>query len=270
VAKTAKIKSRRSTQSKQSALSLADQLFVLTTLHYEEPEKDFLPPLPQSRREAISAWRMEHAAKLQNQKTAPAGKRVAGHFGRGVALRWVARAALFIAAVTGALLLFTQVLDDTIRIEDELGKSAMGSEFGAQARPVQLRVMRKRHKIGEITVAQGSRLKIVKASNGDAFRSEVAFAGSEAEFKLQYKGRASVIVNNGPFKAKVRIPQNPENDVHLRFREMEPALPMGAPQFAIEVIKGDVQIAEADEGDEFEHYKAGEKAIFSLEDSESL
>jgi len=270
MAKVAKIKSRKVARSEASALSLADQLFIASTLKYIQPEDEFLPALAADRREAMSAWRAEHGAKLQSQKPDTAGRLIAGRFGRGVVMRWAARAAVFITAVTGSLFLFTHVLDDTIRIEDELGKSAMGSEFGAQGRPVQLRVMRKRHKIGEITVADGSRLKVVKASNGDAFRSEMAFTGTEADFKLKYKGKASFIVNNGPFSAKVRIQSGNENDVHLKFRELGSAQPIGEPQFAIEVIKGDVQIAEIDDGDEFEHYKEGEKAVFSLDDSESL
>ena len=218
----------------------------------------------------MAAWRADHAAKLQAQSHTKTGRILAGRFGRGVGLRWAARAAIFIVAVTGSLVLFTHVLDDTIRIVDELGKSAMGNEFGAQGRPVQLSVMRKRHKIGEITVADGSRLKVVKATNGDAFRSEVAFTGTEADFKLKYKGKASVIINNGPFTARVRMQSGIENDVHLKFRELGAPQPIGEPQFAIEVIKGNVQIAEVDDGDEFEHYKEGEKAVFSLDDSESL
>jgi hypothetical protein len=270
MAKTVKAKSRSVAKGNTSALSLADQLFVASTLKYSQPETDFLPALTAKRMQAIAAWRSEYAAKLQNQMPATAGRLLSGRFGRGVALRWAARAALFIVAVTGSLFLFTHVLDDTIRIEDERGKSAMGSEFGAQGRPVQLSVMRKRHKIGEITVADGSRLKIVKATNGDAFRSEMAFTGTEADFKLKYRGKASLIVNNGPFKAKVRIPPGSSDDVHLKFRELGAPQPVGEPQFAIEVIKGDVQIAEMDEGDEFEQYKAGDKAIFSLEENESL
>lgn len=270
MAKTAKNKSCSVAKDNAYALSLADQLFIASTLKYTQPEDDFLPALASSRKHAITTWRAKHGAKLQNHTAAKVGRLLPGRFGRGVGLRWAARAAIFIVAVTGSLVLFTHVLDDTIRIEDELGKSAMGSEFGAQGRPVQLSVMRKRHKIGEITVADGSRLKVVKATNGDAFRSEVAFTGTEADFKLKYKGKASVIINNGPFTAKVRMQSGSENDVHLKFRELGSPQPVGEPQFAIEVIKGDVQIAEVDDGDEFEHYKEGEKAIFSLADSESL
>ena len=47
-------------------------------------------------------------------------------------------------------------------------------------------------------------------------------------------------------------------------------MPVGEPKFSIEVIKGDVQIAEIDDDDNFEQYKAGEKAIFSLSENESL
>jgi len=270
MANIAKINSRKVARREAYKLSLADQLFVASTLKYSQPEEEFLPALAADRRQAMSTWRAEHAAKLQSQKPATAGNLLAGRFGRGVGMRWAARAALFVAAVTGSLFLFTHVLDDTIRIVDELGKSAMGSEFGALGRPVQLSVMRKRHKIGEITVADGSRLKVVKASNGDAFRSEVAFTGTEADFKLKYKGNASVIINNGPFTAKVHMQSGSENDVHLKFRELGSPQPVGEPQFAIEVIKGNVQIAEVDDGDEFEHYKEGEKAVFSLDDSESL
>ncbi len=270
MANTAKNKSRKSAMGSSNALSLADQLFVASTLKYSQPEADFLPAMPAGRSQAIANWRAKHAAKLQNPAAAKAGTLTTGKFGRGIAFRWAARAAAFVAAITGSLFLFTHVLDDTIRIEDELGKSAMGSEFGAEGRPVQLRVMRKRNKIGEITVADGSRLRVVKATTGDAFRSEMAFTGTEADFKLKYKGKASVIVNNGPFTAKVRIQSGSENDVHLKFRELGAPQPVGEPQFAIEVIKGHVQIAEADDGDDFEHYKEGEKAVFSLDDSESL
>lgn len=271
MAETAKNKSRSvAKRENASALSLADQLFVACTLQYTQPEDEFLPALSANRRQAMAAWRAENAAKLKGQQAAPEGQVAGGRSGRGIALRWFARAAVFIAATSGFLYLVNNVLDDTIRIEDELGKSAMGSEFGAQGKPVQLRVMRKRHKIGEITVAGGSRLRVVKATNGDAFRSEMAFAGNEADFKLHYKGKASVIVKNGPFKAKVRIAPGVKNDVHLKFRELPAPEAIGEPQFAIEVIKGDVQIAEVDDGDEFENYKEGERAVFSLEDSESL
>lgn len=251
----------------KSPISLADQLFVAATRRYARPEDEFLPPLKPERAAAIAAWRERYHPQ---SPSAPESTLLRGKFARGIAARWVARAALFIVSVAGALLLFTHVFDDTIRIEDELGKSAMGSEFGAEGRPVQLRVMRKRHKIGEITVAHGSRLKIVKASNGDAFRSEMAFSGVEADFKLHYKGKASVIVKNGPFEAQVRIAPESSGDVHLKFRELPNPLSVKESQFAIEVIKGSVQIAEADEGDEFEHYREGEKAVFSFEDSESL
>lgn len=260
---------RNESTQKGEAISLADQLFVAATAKYDHPEKEFLPPLTAQRAAAIAAWR-ERYRQSPKSPAEKKGKLLRGKFGRGVAARWGARAALFITAVTGAFFLFTHVLEDTIRIEDELGKSAMGSEFGAEGRPVQLRVMRKRHKIGEITLAHGSRLKVVKATNGDAFRSEMAFSGVEADFKLHYKGRASVIVKNGPFKAKVRIPPESNEGVHLKFRELASPPATKEPQFAIEVIKGNVQIAEIDDGDEFEYYREGEKAIFTYDDSESL
>lgn len=270
MAGSAKIRSPGRGSRKPGALSLADQLFVAATMKYAQPEDEFLPAITSDRRKAIAAWRAQNAAKLQHHTMHRAGNLLPGRFGRGIALRWAARAAIFLTAATGTLFLFLHVLDDTIHIEDELGKSAMGSEFGAQGRPVQLRLMRKRHKIGEITVADGSRLRVVKATNGDAFRSEMAFTGTEAEFKLKYKGKASVVVNNGPFKATVHIQSGRDNDVHLKFRELGSPQPVGEPQFAIEVIKGDVQIAEIDDGDEFVNYKEGERAVFSLEGSERL
>jgi hypothetical protein len=266
MAKTAKAPSRSTAKGETSALSLADQLFVISTLKYSQPEEEFLPPLTPLRKQAIAAWRVAYQKKCEP----PKGRLLSGRFAKGIGTRWVLRAALFLCAVTGALYLFTYVFDDTIRIVDERGKSAMGSEFSTEGEPVRLRVMRKKQKIGEITVANGSRVKIMKATNGDAFRSEMAFTGTEADFKLKYRGKASLIVNNGPFKAKVRIPPGSSDDVHLKFRELGAPQPAGEPQFAIEVIKGDVQIAEMDEGDAFEHYKAGDKAIFSLEENESL
>lgn len=273
MARRAQQKTSKARSGQSTAISLADQLFIAATTRYNQPEQQFLPTLSAPRAAAINLFREKNATKLAPVEAAPAAKQgrvVRGIFFKSSGLRWTTRAAVFLAAVSGALVLFTYVLDDTIRIEDELGKSAMGSEFGAQGKSVSLSVMRKRRKIGEITVAQGSRLKVVKTSNGESFRSEVAFAGTEADFKLKYKGKASVIVNNGPFKAKVRIQPGSENDVHLKFREMASPQPVGEPQFAIEVIKGDVQIAEIDDGDEFEQYKAGEKAVFTVDDSESL
>lgn len=261
-------------------LSMADQLFAISARRYQNAAAEFLPSDSVAQAGAIAAYQANHATALQQLEpvtsvAAPQkGRLLSATFGRFTAqttFKIISRAALFVVAIGAGLTLITFLGDDNIRIEDELGKSALNSEFGASEKPVSLHVMRKRKKIGEFTVAQGSKLRVVKASNGDAFRSEVAFAGTEADFKLKYKGKASVIVNNGPFKAKVRIAQGSENDVHLRFKEHGNLLPVGEPKFSIEVIKGDVQIAEVDD-DDFEAYKAGEKAIFSLSpsDSESL
>ncbi len=257
---------------------MADQLFAITTHKYANAAAEFLPS--QAKADAIAEYQNENRARLtnlasvtHNKPVKARGRLVSATFGRLTAqttFKIISRAALFVVAIGAGLTLISFLADDTIRIEDELGKSALNNEFGTHEKSVSLRVMRKRKKIGEFTVAQGSKLRVVKASNGDSFRSEVAFAGTEADFKLKYKGKASVIVNNGPFKAKVRIAQGPDNDVHLRFKELGNLLPVGEPKFSIEVIKGDVQIAEVDDDDEFEQYKAGEKAIFSLSDSESL
>jgi hypothetical protein len=276
MARTAK-QANRAKPATGRGLSVANQLFAITTLKYPNAAAEFLPAGADQK--AIAQFQSENSEKLKSlvpataTEPAKAGRLLSMTFGRLTAqttFKIMSRAALFVVAIGAGLTLISFLGDDTIRIEDELGKSAMGSEFGAHEKTVSLRVMRKRKKIGEFTVAQGSKLRVVKATNGDAFRSEVAFAGTEADFKLKYKGRASVIVNNGPFKAKVKIPQGAENDVHLRFREIGNLMPVGEPKFSIEVIKGDVQIAEVDDDDEFEHYKAGEKAIFSLAESESL
>jgi hypothetical protein len=271
-------KTSRKSPAKGQGLSVADQLFAITTHKYSNAAAEFLPS--QAKADVIAEYQNSNRAALAGLKGATAsepakagGRILSGTFGRlttQTTFKIISRAALFVVAIGAGLTLISFVADDTIRIEDELGKSALNSEFGGSEKSVSLHVMRKRKKIGEFTVAQGSKLRVVKASNGDAFRSEVAFAGTEADFKLKYKGKASVIVNNGPFKAKVRIAQGADNDVHLRFKELGNLLPVGEPKFSIEVIKGDVQIAEVDDDDEFEQYKAGEKAIFSLSDSESL
>ena len=277
MARAAKRLTRKS-PARGGSLSVADQLFAITTRKYPNAATEFLPAASQAKAEAIAAYQAQNQAALAALDSAApseprkAGRLISATFGRLTAqttFKIISRAALFVVAIGAGLTLISFLGDDNIRIEDELGKSALNSEFGTQEKPVSLRVMRKRKKIGEFTVAQGSKLRVVKATNDDAFRSEVAFAGTEADFKLKYKGKASVIVNNGPFKAKVKIPQGAENDVHLRFKELGTPMPVGEPKFAIEVIKGDVQIAEVDD-DEFEHYKAGEKAVFSLADSESL
>lgn len=269
----------RKSPAKAGGLSMADQLFAITTRKYSQAAAEFLPEADRAKAGAIAAYQAENRAALASldntvrPEPQKAGRLISATFGRLTAqttFKIISRAALFVVAIGAGLTLISFLGDDNIRIEDELGKSALNSEFGTQEKSVSLRVMRKRKKIGEFTVAQGSKLRVVKATNGDAFRSEVAFAGTEADFKLKYKGKASVIVNNGPFKAKVKIPQGAENDVHLRFKELGTLMPIGEPKFAIEVIKGDVQIAEVDDDDEFEHYKAGEKAVFSLADSESL
>jgi hypothetical protein len=267
-------KTARTKVTAAHTLSLADQLFAITTRRNPAAAAEYLNP---SRAAAIHEYRSNHSdalGRLNDVASAPApkdGRRLFFTSWRNQsALITFARAAVFIAAVGSGITLVNYLTDDTISIEDEQGKSALNNEFGTTDKSVSLHLMRRRSKIGEFTVAQGSTLRVVKATNGDAFRSEVAFAGTEADFKLKYKGKASVIVNNGPFKAKVRIPHGKENDVHLRFKELGSPLPVGEPKFAIEVIKGNVQIAEVDDDDEFEHYKAGEKAVFSLADSESL
>lgn len=272
-------KGTHKTPAQGKGLSMAEQLFAITTRKTAGAAAEFLPSAPAAKIAAIAAYQAEHRAALSQIESATVteapkqGRILSGTFARfttRTTFKILSRAALFVVAIGAGLTLISFLGDDSIRIEDELGKSALNNEFGTQEKAVLLRVMRKRNKIGEFTVAQGSKLRVVKATNGDSFRSEVAFAGTEADFKLKYKGKASVIVNNGPFKAKVRIPQGAENDVHLRFIELGSPLPVGEPKFAIEVIKGDVQIAEVDDDDEFEQYKAGEKAIFSLSDSESL
>lgn len=262
------------------ALSVADTLFAIATHKYTNAAAEFLPTNSATER-AISKFQQVNAAKLAALAPAtvmPEAKRdniiqgVFRSFTQSRQMKYLSRAALLIFAFGVGFTLLNFFGDDSIRIVDELGKSALNAEFGGNDNPVSLKVMRKRKTIGEITVGQGSKLRVVKTSNGESFRSEMAFAGNEADFKLKYKGKASVIVNNGPFKAKVRIAQGADNDVHLRFRELGNPMPVGEPKFAIEVIKGDVQIAEVDDGDNFEQYKAGEKAIFTLSpsDSESL
>lgn len=263
--KKQRIKSRT-----KSTLSVADQLFAITTRN--NPAAAEL--LPAARAAAVADFQVQQRAALAKlvpvtaPGLAPAGKILTGGF--SATLKIFSRAAVFLLAVGTGILLVQHFADESISIEDELGKSALYNEFGTEEKSVSLHVMRRRKKIGEFTVAQGSKLRVDKASNGDAFRSEVAFAGTEADFKLKYKGKASVIVKNGPFKAKVHIPHGSDNDVHLRFKELGTPMPVGEPRFSIEVIKGNVQIAEVDDDDDFEHYKEGEKAIFSLGDSESL
>lgn len=262
------------------SLSVADTLFAIATHRYPDAAAEFLPA-DAAKTRAITEFQQANAVKLAALAPAtamPEAKRdnlIRVAF-RAVTearhMKYLSRAALLLVAFGAGFTLLNFFGDDSIRIVDELGKSALNAEFGGNDNPVSLKVMRKRKTIGEITVGQGSKLRVVRTSNGESFKSEMAFAGNEADFKLKYKGRASVIVNNGPFKAKVRIAQGADNDVHLRFRELGNPMPVGEPKFAIEVIKGDVQIAEVDDGDNFEQYKAGEKAIFTLSpsDSESL
>ncbi|MCX7632299.1 MAG: hypothetical protein N2Z22_03075 [Turneriella sp.] len=246
-------------QRQRETIPLADQLFVAATLRYEQPEKELLPPLPESRLREIARWREQYRQGMASHSPEVGG----------VLWRWFLRVAIFLVAVGGAFVLFQQFADDTIRIVDESGQSALGSELQADHNPVRLRLLRRRHKIGEITITRGTRIRVVRASNGDSLRSELAISG-KADLKLQYQGGASVVVNSGYFKANVRIPQSAGQGIHLRI-SAEELPPHEVPQLAIEVLSGSVQIAEADNGDEFEHYHAGEKAIFSLEeDSENL
>lgn len=265
------------------ALSVADTLFAIATHKYPNAAVEFIPVADTARQRAITEFQQSNAAKLAAlipvTTVMPEVKRdniirlVFRSVTESRQMKYLSRAALLLVAFGAGFTVLNFLGDDSIRIVDELGKSALNAEFGGtENHPVSLKVMRKRKAIGEITVGQGSKLRVVKTSNGESFKSEMAFAGNEADFKLKYKGKASVIVNNGPFKAKVRIAQGADNDVHLRFRELGNPMPVGEPKFAIEVIKGDVQIAEVDDGDNFEQYKAGEKAIFTLSpiDSESL
>lgn len=271
-------KTKGNAQVKGNSLSVADTLFAAATHRYTDAAADFLPAGNAQRTAGIRRFQQQNAAalaKLTPATCVPEQKRdnlIRGAFRKitdSRHMKILSRAALLLVAVGTGLTLIGFLGDDSIRIEDEWGKSALNSEFGGNESAVSLRLMRKKKKIGEITVGQGSKLRVVKATNGDAFRSEVAFEGNEADFKLKYKGKTSFIVNNGPFKAKVRIAQNPDNDVHLRFKELGSPMPVGEPQFAIEVIKGDVQISEVDDGDNFEQYKAGEKAVFTLSPSDS-
>lgn len=269
-------KTAKSTATKNQArntLNLGDELFAIATRNYTNPA-ELLPEAAAKKAAAIRDFAQANYAAIAKlspvtEAVKPEGKLLTGFF--SFARRNVlARAAVLLVVLGSGFTLINYFGDDAIRIEDESGLNALNNEFGQNEKSVSLRVMRRRHKIGEITVGEGSKLKVVKATNGDTFRSEMAFKGNEADFKLKYKGKASVIVNNGPFKAKVRMPQGQDNDVHLRFKELGQLEPMGEPKFSIEVIKGDVQIAEVDDDDDFEQYKAGEKAIFSLSDSESL
>lgn len=273
-------KQAKMTPQTGGSLSVADTLFAIATHKYPNAAAEFLPA-DGAKARAITTFQQTNAAKLAALAPAtvlPAAKRdnlirvVFRTLTESRQMKYLSRAALLLVAFGAGFALLNFFADDSIRIVDELGKSALNAEFGGNDNTVSLKVMRKRKTIGEITVGQGSKLRVVRTSNGESFRSEMAFAGNEADFKLKYKGKASVIVNNGPFKAKVRIAQGANNDVHLRFRELGSPMPIGEPKFAIEVIKGDVQIAEVDDGDDFEQYKAGEKAIFSLSpsDSESL
>ncbi len=262
---------------KAHAISLADQLFAIATRGAVNAGAQLLPEENTARNETIQRFQTENAAKIAALQpitsVVPDKTRlltpVVAAWRSVTSVKYFSTAAAMLIAAGTSVLLLSPFAEDSILIEDESGKSALHSEFNANDKSLSLRVMRKRKKIGEITMAQGSRLRVVKTSNGESFRSEMAFAGTEADFKLQYKGKASVIVNNGPFKAKVRMAQGGDHDVHLRFKEMGSPRPVGEPQFEIEVIKGDVQIAEIDDEDDFEQYKAGEKAIFSLTDSDS-
>lgn len=266
-------------KAKAHTLTLADTLFAAATHKIPDAAGQLLPENEKARAAAITEFQKTHSAKLaklapvtEPEKSSSILRPVVAAWTRVTSVKYLSVAASLVVAVGAGLLLMNPFGEDTIHVEDESGKSAMHNEVNAHEKSVSLSFMRRRKKIGEITVGQGSRLRVVKTSNGEAFRSEVAFAGTEAHFKLQYKGKASVIVNNGPFKAKVRMAQGNQQDVHLKFKEMGSPLPSGEPQFEIEVIKGNVQIAEVDDEGDFEQYKEGEKAIFSLsdQDSESL
>lgn len=273
-------KSNQAKNTDTQSIPLADKLFAVVTQRYENAAESLLPQTNKKQVQAISAYVTANKDKINNLRAitegdavAPRGHLISAVFTRLVSrssLRYVARAAILLVVVATGVTLMNFLGDDTIRIEDELGKSALNSEFGAKGKSVSLRVMRKRKKIGEFTVREGSTLKVVKATVDDSFKTEVAFAGNEADFALKYKGKASVIVNNGPFTAKVKIPQAPNNEVYLRFRELGTALPIGDPEFSIEVIKGNVQIAEIDDDPNFKPYTAGEKVVFTLDDSENL
>lgn len=229
---------------------LASQIFAISTRKYGADARELLP----AGHKIDLSFGTKHAAQIAKLAGATeinppqkSGKLLSGIFS-GTRHRLITRAAgvlMVFGAGWGALHFFG---DDSLHIEDEMGKSALNAEHGNYGKSVSLKLMRRRSKIGEITVSQGTKLKIVRGKHNDAF-----------------------VVSNGPYTAKVRIPKNGKDDVHLKFDEVGSLLPVGKPEFAIEVIKGNVQIAEIDDDDDFEQYKGGEKAIFTLSpDSESL
>ncbi|MBV6493937.1 MAG: hypothetical protein LDLANPLL_01961 [Turneriella sp.] len=268
--------SKKMHSAKDTTLSLAEKIFAITTHRYINSAKEFLPT---NYANVEQIQKFQHANKDTIASLKPITDRSANKatqqkiltYGRTAAQKTMvvmARAALFVVAIGAGLTLISYVADDSIRIEDERGKSALNNEIRAKESAISLNVMRKRKKIGEFTLSKGSRLRIVKASNGDIFRPVVTFDGNEADFKLKYKGKTSLVVSNGPFKAKVKIAQGVNNDIHLRFKESGALLPVGNPKFSIEVVKGDVQIAET-EDNIFEDYSTGEQAVFTLSSSDT-
>ena len=119
-------------------LSVADTLFAITAQKYPNAAAEFLPA-DAAKERAIGEFQRANAAKLAALSPAtvmPEAKR--GNLIR-VAFRavtesrqmkYLSRAALLLVAFGAGLTLLNFFGDDSIRIVDELGKSALNAEFG--------------------------------------------------------------------------------------------------------------------------------------------
>src|SRR5262245_60920468 len=112
----------------REGLSVANQLFAITTRRYSNAAAAFLPEGKTNPAVEISNYQAAHAAQLKNIVNATAteaeksGKLLSGTFGRLTAqttFKILSRAALFVVAIGAGLTLVSFLADDTIRIEDE-------------------------------------------------------------------------------------------------------------------------------------------------------
>jgi len=257
-------------------LSLAEQIFAIVTRSYVSSAKEFLPDEKQSKIRASLIEEYQHDKKTVIQSLSSITEPLVVFKQKILQLsifRHIAVAAVSLLIVGAAGWVWHSLTSEMIELFDDHGQNALNRDIDAGDTDVSLRVLNQKRSIGEIKIEPGSRIRIVKATNGDMFRSELYFSGNSAEIRLRTKGRASVLIKNGPFNARVRVPESKGKEVHLRLSEEKiDGMPPANPTFSIEVLQGNVQIAEVDDADNILRFDKGEKAIFTetLPDRESL
>ena len=264
------------TRKKSMPLSLAEQIFAIVTKSYVSSAKEFLPNQKQAntRNKAIEAYQQDKKMAMQNLTwiTEPIVS-IKQKILQFSIFRHIAVAAVSLLIVGATVWVWHSLTSEMIELFDDHGQNALNRDIDAGDTDVSLRVLNRKRSIGEIKIEPGSRIRIVKATNSDMFRSELHFSGNSAEIRLRTKGKASVLIKNGPFHARVRVPESKDKEVRLRLSEEKiDGMPPANPTFSIEVIQGNVHIAEIDDAENILPFGKGEKAIFTetLPDRESL